>query len=94
MRQTIDPLDRWSAASTTIATPSRRTPAVIGSTLAAIGLLLSVHMDSTIGAVASSYLKSWSGSTTPFFYIATLLAIILWLGMRTARNLNSESSNN
>ena len=125
-------------------TASRRVPAMIGFTLAALGLLVSVHMESAglavafltlavfgadmtlspswsfcvdvggrhagavsgtmnmagnIGsfctALAFPYLKSWFGSTTPFFYIAAALnviAIILWLQMRPDQPLQQTET--
>ena len=47
-------------------------------------------------ALAFPYLKSWFGSTTPFFYIAAalnVLAIILWLQMRPDKPLQTETQN-
>lgn len=131
---------------------SRRLPAMIGFALAAVSLLLSVHMETAVGAVAFltlaifgadmtlspswsfcvdiggrhagavsgtmnmagnlgafattlafPYLKSWFGSTLPFFYIGAALnfvAVFLWLRMRpdepliqsTPRAVSSEGS--
>lgn len=123
---------------------SRRVPAIIGFALAAIGLLMSLRMETALGAVAwftvaifgadmtlspswsfctdigrknagavsgtmnmagnigslvtslaFPYLLEWTGSTTPFFYVAAglnLLAILLWSQMRPDRPLELEHS--
>ncbi|NJN05761.1 MAG: MFS transporter [Rhodobacteraceae bacterium] len=121
---------------------SRRLPAIIGFALAAIGLLMSLNMETATGAVAwftvaifgadmtlspswsfctdigrknagsvsgtmnmagnigslvtslaFPYLLAWTGSTTPFFYVAAglnVLAIVLWTRMKSDRPLELE----
>jgi ACS family glucarate transporter-like MFS transporter len=121
---------------------SRRLPAIIGFTLAATGLLMSLKMETALGAVAwftvaifgadmtlspswsfctdigrknagsvsgtmnmagnlgslvtslaFPYLLAWTGSTTPFFYVAAGLnglAIVLWTRMKSDRPLELE----
>ena len=121
---------------------SRRLPAMIGFTLAATGLLMSLAMESPLGAVlwftvaifgadmtlspswsfctdigrknagavsgtmnmagnvgslvtalAFPYLLKWTGSTTPFFFVAAglnVLAIILWSKMKPDKPLELE----
>jgi len=121
---------------------SRRLPAVIGFALAALGLLMSLRMETAPGAVAwftiaifgadmtlspswsfctdigrknagsvsgtmnmagnigslvtslaFPYLLEWTGSTTPFFYVAAGLnglAIVLWMRMKSDRPLELE----
>ena len=123
---------------------SRRLPAMIGFALAATGLLMSLAMDSALGAVlwftvaifgadmtlspswsfctdigrknagsvsgtmnmagnigslvtslAFPYLLAWTGSTTPFFYLAAglnVLAILLWTQMKPDRPLELEAA--
>ncbi|HIM31307.1 MAG TPA: MFS transporter, partial [Planctomycetes bacterium] len=123
---------------------SRRLPAMIGFALAAIGLLMSLNMETALGAViwftvaifgadmtlspswsfctdigrknagavsgtmnmagnigslvtslAFPYLLKWTGTTTPFFYVAAglnVLAIVLWTRMKSDRPLEIESS--
>ena len=125
---------RWSL--------SRRAPAMIGFFLAALGLLMSLQMETALGAVswftvaifgtdmtlspswsfctdigrrnagavsgtmnmagnigslvtslAFPYLLEWTGSTTPFFYVAAglnVVAIVLWTRMRPDRPLELE----
>ncbi|MBT5927731.1 MAG: MFS transporter [Verrucomicrobia bacterium] len=124
---------------------SRRLPAMIGFSLAAIGLLMSLAMESPLGAVmwftvaifgadmtlspswsfctdigrknagavsgtmnmagnigsmltglAFPYLLVWTGSTTPFFFVAAglnVLAIILWSQMKPDKPLELEVAN-
>lgn len=121
---------------------SRRLPAMMGFALAALGLLMSLRMESAWGAVAwftvaifgadmtlspswsfctdigrrhagavsgtmnmagnlgslvtslaFPYLLQWTGSTTPFFFVAAglnLLAILLWSQMKSDRPLELE----
>jgi len=121
---------------------SRRLPAMIGFALAAVGLLMSLRMETAPGAVAwftvaifgadmtlspswsfctdigrknagsvsgtmnmagnigslvtslaFPYLLEWTGSTTPFFYVAAGLnglAIVLWMRMKSDRPLELE----
>ena len=121
---------------------SRRLPAMIGFALAAVGLLMSLRMETAPGAVAwftvaifgadmtlspswsfctdigrknagsvsgtmnmagnlgslvtslaFPYLLEWTGSTTPFFYVAAGLnglAIVLWTQMKSDRPLELE----
>lgn len=121
---------------------SRRLPAMIGFTLAATGLLMSLAMESPLGAVlwftvaifgadmtlspswsfctdigrknagavsgtmnmagnvgslvtalAFPYFLKWTGSTTPFFFVAAglnVLAIILWSQMKPDKPLELE----
>ncbi|MHB8897170.1 MAG: MFS transporter [Thermoguttaceae bacterium] len=121
---------------------SRRLPAMIGFALAAVGLLMSLRMETAPGAVAwftvaifgadmtlspswsfctdigrenagavsgtmnmagnvgslvtslaFPYLLQWSGSTTPFFYVAAGLnglAILLWARMKSDRPLELD----
>jgi len=121
---------------------SRRLPAMIGFALAAIGLLMSLKMETALGAVAwftvaifgadmtlspswsfctdigrknagsvsgtmnmagnigslvtslaFPYLLVWTGSTTPFFFVAAglnVLAIVLWMQMKPDRPLELE----
>ncbi len=123
---------------------SRRLPAIIGFTLAAIGLLMSSRMATAPGAVAwftvaifgadmtlspswsfctdigrknagsvsgtmnmagnigslvtslaFPYLLEWTGSTTPFFYVAAglnMLAIVLWMRMKSDQPLELETA--
>lgn len=121
---------------------SRRLPAMIGFALAAVGLLMSLKMETASGAVAwftvaifgadmtlspswsfctdigrknagsvsgtmnmagnigslitslaFPYLLTWTGSTTPFFFVAAglnVLAIALWWRMKSDRPLEEE----
>jgi ACS family glucarate transporter-like MFS transporter len=121
---------------------SRRLPAMIGFTLAATGLLMSLAMETPIGAVlwftvaifgadmtlspswsfctdigrknagavsgtmnmagnvgslvtalAFPYFLKWTGSTTPFFFVAAVLnvlAIVLWSQMKPDKPLELE----
>ncbi|HAV64604.1 MAG TPA: MFS transporter [Verrucomicrobiales bacterium] len=121
---------------------SRRLPAIIGFALAAVGLLLSLQMETALGAVvwftvaifgadmtlspswsfctdigrknagsvsgtmnmagnigslvtslAFPYLLAWTGSTTPFFFVAAglnVLAIVLWTRMKSDKPLELE----
>ncbi len=123
---------------------SRRLPAMLGFGLAATGLLLSLKMETALGAVAwftvaifgadmtlspswsfctdigrknagsvsgtmnmagnlgslvtslaFPYLLEWTGSTTPFFYLAAGLnglAIVLWTRMKSDRPLELEGN--
>jgi ACS family glucarate transporter-like MFS transporter len=124
---------------------SRRLPAIIGFALAAVGLLMSLQMETAMGAVAwftvaifgadmtlspswsfctdigrknagavsgtmnmagnigslvtslaFPYLLKWTGSTTPFFYVAAglnALAIVLWMRMKSDKPLELERAN-
>ncbi|MCG8701093.1 MAG: MFS transporter [Bacteroidales bacterium] len=51
------------------------------------------NIGSIITALAFPYLKAWTGSETPFFYVAAflaLLAIIMWLFMNPQKSLITE----
>jgi len=123
---------------------SRRLPAMVGFALAALGLLLSLRMETALGAVAwftvaifgadmtlspswsfctdigrknagsvsgtmnmagnigslvtslaFPYFLEWTGSTTPFFFVAAglnVLAIVLWMRMKSDRPLELEAA--
>jgi ACS family glucarate transporter-like MFS transporter len=123
---------------------SRRLPAILGFALSALGLLMSLRMETALGAVAwfsvaifgadmtlspswsfctdigrknagavsgtmnmagnlgslvtslaFPYLLQWTGSTTPFFYVAAglnVLAIVLWTRMNCDCPLELETA--
>ena len=51
------------------------------------------NIGSLVTSLAFPYLLEWSGSTTPFFYVAAglnVLAIVLWAQMKSDRLLALE----
>jgi ACS family glucarate transporter-like MFS transporter len=53
------------------------------------------NLGSLVTSLAFPYLLQWTGSTTPFFYVAAGLnglAIALWMRMRPDRPLELETA--